>query len=728
MLLGGLGPGPLTPAHVIALQRSAGNAAVTRYLQRAAAATTPPPAETTPGAGEASGVPSPEDVAAMREDVDFIVAKLGEELLTASEEAQIVARLNRWDRLDEQHIAGSAQGTPYVDKILLLLKTRSFPRATLSSMWQDQYVNAFDELWRELEDDRLISFSAIVARSQGQKAAGPASGPAENAWATIGKKEAMGMLGLVKGLVMGATGLVDAGAGGITAVLKAVQQIPGVKEAGFEVADAPKVAEWFGEQYDYMGRQGFGEEWDTDSASAVGTKGGQLVWGLVMIGAGNQLSAGAAGTAAPSAIFPTLEAAKRVQTALAVINVLGSVQGVSEAATGIASVIARLQKQDKLTVANLVGDREFLRNVVALAAAIYGAISGAPGGGGDTTEAERWAAARVGALLEILGGSDHLAEIIETYFSDDPPEVKNARYLKALGEFSIVLYRAVAQLAGAHDAGAPEAGEKKADPATEGGQKTTDPATEGGPKLPPADASAGGGSGGGGEGGGGASGGGGPEELFDPKDSWIGPEEGPDVHPSRQDNADELFDPPDSYIGDHDVIADEVAAEGRARQKAGKNEDRAVARDLARERLTREIDSGYWSPQTAQLVDDIGLDNVVALADGKIGWKEAGAQVHHKTMLAEAPELGRTEENLEPLGDRAHRYGAHGNDYRTKRGGLAANPDFDENLGFSGDRRRGVPSLDDDLEGHLDSQSVRDFDEQLDKAHETIDQRKRNKR
>src|SRR6185503_13424715 len=122
------------------------------------------------------------------------------------------------------------------------------PRATLASMWQPQYVNAYDELWRELEGANLEAFRGLVSRSREQKTAGPESGPAENAWATIGKKETMGMLGLVKGLVMGATGLVDAGAGGVTAVLKAVEKIPGAKEAGFEVADAPKVAEWFGKQ------------------------------------------------------------------------------------------------------------------------------------------------------------------------------------------------------------------------------------------------------------------------------------------------------------------------------------------------------------------------------------------------------------------------------------------------------------------------------------------------
>lgn len=441
------------------MQRTVGNRAVTRMLMghtaRSAVARAPSARAPTTGPGppgsQHEGI-TPEEEEQMRGDVDFIVSKLREELLTAGEEQQILDRIDHWDMADHRALVDQGQpGTPHIDRLLYLLKTRVFTRSTASSFWIEQHANAFDELWRELEDDRLSAFSAIVARSKKQAATGPSSGPTENFWSTMGKQEAMGALGIVKGLVMGATGLVDAGSGGITALLKTV---------GVDAADPPKVAEWFGQQYDIMGREAFGGEWDEKllgnmSAGDIGTFGGKQIWTLVMIGAGGQMSApGAAG----SAILPAGEAAASVQTALTAINIVGSFQQVRDSALGIVGVIERLQKADKLTAGALVSDPEFLGHVVSLGAAIYGAMAGGrslDSSGGPSTPADaekaRWAAARVSALIEGAGAATQIGRIIEANNSDLPPKEKAAIIEDATQKLVEKLIAAAGALAGAHD-------------------------------------------------------------------------------------------------------------------------------------------------------------------------------------------------------------------------------------------------------------------------------------
>ena len=435
---------PLAPqaSAVLALQRSAGNHAVSALLSRAAAAADAPPGDTSAGETKVSA----ETEAEMRTDVDVIVETLREELITAGEEQQMLDRIAKWERADPP---GGA--TPHLDKLLLLLKMRAFTRSTASSFWIEQTVNAFDELWREFEDERLAQFRAIVGRSQGQRASGPASGPAANFWGTMGKQEAMGLLGAMKGLVMGATGLVDAGAGGITTLLKSAQ---------LDVAEPPKIAEWFGQQYDFMGRQAFGGAWDTDklygnrTAAGVGEFGGKVIWQLVMIGAGNQLGAAGEAQAASSAF----QSAVYAQKAMAVIGIFGSFKGVEEAVTGMFKVIERLQAEDKLSAGAVLTDKEFLEHLVNLVAAIYGAMSAGAGLGSananataEQQKAARWAAARIGALLEMTGAAVHVGTLIEVALSDLPPEQKSVAYTAATEKLVEKIVGAVGQMASARD-------------------------------------------------------------------------------------------------------------------------------------------------------------------------------------------------------------------------------------------------------------------------------------
>jgi hypothetical protein len=109
---------------------------------------------------------------------------------------------------------------------------------------------------------------------------------------------------------------------------------------------------------------------------------------------------------------------------------------------------------------------------------------------------------------------------------------------------------------------------------------------------------------------------------------------------------------------------------------------RARAREIEMARVQEDVESGIRRPTTEMLEEDIGRDTLVDLAEGKVSQGEARVEVHHKTQLSEAPERGTDPENLEALSERAHRRGAHGNDFSEQRGGGVANPDFDKDAGF----------------------------------------------
>jgi hypothetical protein len=219
---------------------------------------------------------------------------------------------------------------------------------------------------------------------------------------------------------------------------------------------------------------------------------------------------------------------------------------------------------------------------------------------------------------------------------------------------------------------------------------------------------------------------------FDPANPVIPPNRVPVIEPPPPGGFPRLPPTPASPMGSAEVAAegvaeagadveamlDDVLAEGREIRDASV---RAEARDLKLEAFAEEMEGGIRSPETELFARDAGEDVASALADGDLSLAEAEAQVHHKFGLAEAPELGTTPENLELLTNEAHELGAHGGDFNVQRGGGAADPFFDENLGFGGDRRRGVPSIDEGLESVLDDQAVRDFPSREDALIDLID-------
>ena len=134
-------PLPAAQAQLLALQRSAGNQAVASMLQRAPAA-----------------APAADEMAreAMRADVELIVELLGSQVLFAGDERRIVDIFRRRlesDRAAAEH--GGGAGTPLLNEFIAMLRRRAFPRATARTGWIESWVNAWDTLFYELEDERL---------------------------------------------------------------------------------------------------------------------------------------------------------------------------------------------------------------------------------------------------------------------------------------------------------------------------------------------------------------------------------------------------------------------------------------------------------------------------------------------------------------------------------------------------------------------------------------------
>ena len=134
----------------------------------------------------------------MKEDVEAVVAATRQQWVDDDDEAEALARVQKWASWDDAYRAstGYAGSALHLDKFLVLLKTRVYTHRTIGSAWVEQWTNAYDELWHELEDDRLESFKGLVARS---KREGTAPGERlESAWSYVGKREAAGGLGIVK--------------------------------------------------------------------------------------------------------------------------------------------------------------------------------------------------------------------------------------------------------------------------------------------------------------------------------------------------------------------------------------------------------------------------------------------------------------------------------------------------------------------------------------------------
>ena len=113
-------------------------------------------------------------LAIMRSDVDRIAAILKQQMILEADERAILAIVAKWAGADEHYRAISGyEGTDYLDRFLVQLKMQTYTRSTARSLWVEQTGLVFDDLWHELEGERLGEFRALLARSRRESTSGP---------------------------------------------------------------------------------------------------------------------------------------------------------------------------------------------------------------------------------------------------------------------------------------------------------------------------------------------------------------------------------------------------------------------------------------------------------------------------------------------------------------------------------------------------------------------------
>ncbi|MFN7740964.1 MAG: hypothetical protein ACK5RA_11985, partial [Cyanobacteriota bacterium] len=204
---------------------------------------------------------SPEAAARIAADIDRIANLLRQQIVWDRDEAAVVAIVRHWSDADER--LGPEAGTPHLDRLLLAARTRAYARATARSGFMEQWAILYDDLFRELEGVRLMEFEALAKRSAIYVGPPGSAEEPENFWRTMSRKEAVAVWGILKGMGTSLAGTVDAGAWGVTKLMR---------KAGLDVADPVAAAAWLAEQYDFVGNELIGrEEW---------SEGEELFWGM----------------------------------------------------------------------------------------------------------------------------------------------------------------------------------------------------------------------------------------------------------------------------------------------------------------------------------------------------------------------------------------------------------------------------------------------------------------
>jgi hypothetical protein len=221
---GGIGGSAGAARAVLQLQRQAGNQAVGRLLGSGQTLNRQPdnaanPGATAKGPVEMGGASASSPMAAvpgtavgpgrpridrhveamMDEDVEEVRQALSRSWVGDDDEAKALRRVEKWVSYDDRYQASTGyQGSDHLDKFLAKLKMRTFTVSTVRTAWLDEWTNAYDLLWYELEDERKARFKELVARSRRQATSGPTLERLENVASFMGKREAAGAFGIVK--------------------------------------------------------------------------------------------------------------------------------------------------------------------------------------------------------------------------------------------------------------------------------------------------------------------------------------------------------------------------------------------------------------------------------------------------------------------------------------------------------------------------------------------------
>lgn len=182
----------------------------------------------------------------MREDIFKIRRILGYMHVSDSDESDMLDIVRKWSEADAKADDATKHGmaaqynrrsdTPLYDEFIGMLHTMTYEYSSIGTAWVGQVTTIYDGLWEEMEGSHYQQLADLLNRSKlwGGRA-GRATPKMESVWSYVGKREALGGLGIVNALGRGLTGLVDLGLW------------IGYKGAGGQ-GDAPSITPWLAKQ------------------------------------------------------------------------------------------------------------------------------------------------------------------------------------------------------------------------------------------------------------------------------------------------------------------------------------------------------------------------------------------------------------------------------------------------------------------------------------------------
>ncbi|MDR3573036.1 MAG: DUF4157 domain-containing protein [Anaerolineaceae bacterium] len=356
---------------------------------------------------------TPEQKVVVNQDVENIVTILTAGDPDPEQQAAIIRTFRNYQQLDTDYQNSSGfTGSAYLDYFLVRLKIATVVHSRIWPL-ESETVNAFDDLWYRLTDNSLAEYKTILASSQTEHTAGPETKDVESFTQTMGKQESMGVWGMLKGMGQGLAGLSDAGAKALTKAMRG---------AGVDVADPASISDWLGQQYDISGNFMFGQDWQKKdnlalgmNAADIGTKGGGVIWNLVMLGSGKAASADA-------------------KAALLALGVAGNLDAIDKCTTNIANIIGRLQKGGKLNPSDLLSDPDFISESAKLAANIYGVVSAGAATDEELSNSVRLALSTTGRILDSGQAVALVNKLYAISASNLDPDAKNKASADAVVE------------------------------------------------------------------------------------------------------------------------------------------------------------------------------------------------------------------------------------------------------------------------------------------------------
>lgn len=404
------------------------------------------------------------NLSAMHEDVETIVARLKQQVLIASEEQEIVDLVQTWADWDESYARSGGTGTPFLDKFLFLLKVRTFSRSTARTMFGlagDEWLNAYDGLFYELEDERLVEFRSLIRRSR-EGSGQPGAKQMQTVYGYVGKRVLLGFGGILKNMSTTVSSVADASAWAnwrmsghpgkppqITEdVAKGYDEIANMVAEALAEGATPEELEK--ERREIMEEYGFGDRWGT-------------VVGILM-------SAGMGGSGVSKGLQLLSKAAAIAQGA----------QGVENAAVKLSKRIDAIRKsQPNATWTDLIADDEVRLTINEGIVALIGVVGGLAGVGGDKTAVAKFFS-RFGL---VLGFANLIPQMQQAWIHYSDPNLKADEREKVLEKDIATIVGTVMATIGGH--ADEKLGQQKATAVAAASTKSPPPALTGEPSGQP---------------------------------------------------------------------------------------------------------------------------------------------------------------------------------------------------------------------------------------------------